>query len=95
MAAAMLNTKDYAHARQELDRDLGTSEKLGLRLQTARIHYLIGETLRLTGNAVDARAEYSKAIGILDGVKKDPGAEHALERADLKAMYDGATRQSQ
>jgi serine/threonine protein kinase/tetratricopeptide (TPR) repeat protein len=95
MAAAMLNTKDFAHARQELDRDLGTSEKLGLRLQTARIHYLIGETLRLTGNAADARAEYSKAIGILDGVKKDPGAEHALERADLKAMYDGATRQSQ
>jgi serine/threonine protein kinase/lipopolysaccharide biosynthesis regulator YciM len=95
MAAAMVNSKDYSHARQELDRALDTSEKLGLRLQTARIHYLLGETMRLGGNAGDAPAQYQQAVTILDQVKKDPGAEHVLERADLKPTYDDATRWSQ
>jgi eukaryotic-like serine/threonine-protein kinase len=95
MAAAMVNSKDYSHARQELDRALGTSEKLGLRLQTARIHYLLGETMRLGGNAGDAPAQYQQAVTILDQVKKDPGAEHVLERADLKSTYDDATRWTQ
>jgi len=94
MAAAMVNSKDYAHARLELDRAVGTSEKLGLRLQTARIHYLIGETLRRSGNTTDFAAQYSQTLGILNDVKKEPGAEHALERADLKSMYDDSTRWS-
>jgi serine/threonine protein kinase/Tfp pilus assembly protein PilF len=95
MAGAMINTKDYAHARQELDRALGTSEKLGLRLQTARIHYLLGETMRLHGNPADAPSQYRQALTLLDEIKKDPGAEHLLERADLKSIYEGAKRGSQ
>ena len=95
MAAAMVNVKDYSHARQELDRALGASEKLGLRLQTARIHYLLGETMRLGGNAVDAPAQYHQALTMLDEIKKDPGAEHLLERADLKSIYDNSTRWAQ
>jgi len=35
----MIEAKDYSHARQELERDLSRSEKLGARLQNARIHY--------------------------------------------------------
>jgi len=95
MAAAMVNVKDYSHARQELDRALGTSEKLGLRLQTARIHYLLGETMRLGGNAVDAPAQYHQALTMLDEIRKDPGADHLLERVDLKSIYDNSTRWAQ
>ena len=95
MAVAMINGKDYAHAREELDRALGTSEKLGLRLQTARIHFLLGETMRLHGTAADAQGQYRQALTLLDEIKKDPGAEHVLERADLKPIYEGATRGSQ
>jgi len=95
MAVAMINGKDYVHAREELDRALGTSEKLGLRLQTARIHFLLGETMRLHGSAADAPGQYRQALTLLDEIKKDPGAEHVLERADLKPIYEGATRGSQ
>jgi len=95
MAVAMINGKDYAHAREELDRALGTSEKLGLRLQTARIHFLLGETMRLHGSAADAPGQYRQALTLLEEIKKDPGAEHVLERADLKPIYEGATRGSQ
>jgi tetratricopeptide (TPR) repeat protein len=95
LAAAMINSKDYSRARQELDRALGASERLGLRLQTARIHYLLGETLRLNGNAADAPSQYRQALTLLDEIKKDPGAEHVLERADLKPISEGAKRGSQ
>ena len=85
---ATINSKDYARARQDLERDLGRSEKLGSRLQSARIHYLLGETIRLAGNSRDAVAQYAQALRLFDELKKDPGAEHLLQRPDLKQMYD-------
>jgi tetratricopeptide (TPR) repeat protein len=95
MAAAMVNAKDYIHARQELERVLGVSERLGARLQTARIHYLLGTITRLTEpNGVAAR-QYSQALKLLDDIKREAGAEHVLDRVDLKAIYDDATRWSQ
>ena len=42
LGEAMIDRKDYTQARQHLENDLGKSEKLGLRMQTARIHYLLG-----------------------------------------------------
>jgi eukaryotic-like serine/threonine-protein kinase len=91
-AQAMLNSKDFAHARLLLDQNLGKSEKLGLRMQTAKIHYLIGTSFRLSGNASDATGQYGQALRQFDEIKKDPGAEHVLERSDLRSMYADATR---
>ncbi|PYU00983.1 MAG: hypothetical protein DMG38_05395 [Acidobacteria bacterium] len=94
MAEAMVNTKDYAHAREELDGALGRSEKLGARLETARIQYLLGNTLRLSGNASEAAGHYRQALNLIDEMKKEPGADHLLERSDLRALYAEATRWS-
>src|ERR1700722_17354330 len=95
VGAALVNTKDYARARQELDHALETSERLGIRIQSARIHFLIGEAMRLAGGGADAKSQYKQALSILDGVKKEPGGEHTLDRADLKAAVDSARRYSQ
>jgi eukaryotic-like serine/threonine-protein kinase len=95
MAGAMVNSKDYLHARQELERALDTSERLGSRLQTARIHYLLGTVIRLTDNGGEAAGQYEQALKLLDDIKKEAGAEHLMDRADLKAIYDDATRWSQ
>jgi eukaryotic-like serine/threonine-protein kinase len=95
MAAAMVNNKDYSRARQELEKELGVSEKLGLRLQTARIHYLLGTDLRLSGSASDAAAHYRKALNLLDEMKKEAGAEHLVERSDLKSIYNDSAHWSQ
>jgi len=92
LAQAVINTKDYVHARQELERDLGRTEKLGLRLETATIHYLLGNAIRLGGNAREAAGQYQQALSMLDDMKKEPGAEHVLDRADLRAIYSDATR---
>ena len=92
LAEAMIKNKDYAAGRQELQRDLGRSEKLGLRLESARIHYLLGTSLRLSGNASEAAAQYREATRLLDEIGKEPGAEHVNERFDLKPIYSDAAQ---
>src|SRR5262249_14559948 len=90
MADAMITLKDYARARQELERALSRSEKLGSRLETARIHYLLGNAIRLGGSPRDAASQYGQALRLLDEMKKEAGAEHLLDRSDLKALYADA-----
>ena len=87
LAEAMIKNKDYSAARQELQRSLGKSEKLGLRLETARIQYLVGSALRLSGSAAEATPHYREAGRLLDEIGKEPGAEHVSERYDLKPIY--------
>ena len=92
LAAATINTKDYSRARQDLQRNLTLSEKLGLRLETARIHYLLGNAIRLGGDTAGAVSQYAQTLRMLDEMKKEPGAEHLLDRSDLRAIYDDANR---
>jgi eukaryotic-like serine/threonine-protein kinase len=92
LAEALIKSKDYAHARQELQRTLSRSEKLGLRLTNARIHYLLGTALRLSGGASEATAQYREALRMLDEIREEPGAEHVIERYDLKAIHAEATQ---
>ncbi len=70
----------------------GRSEKLGLRLENAKIHYLLGSALRLSGDAADATAQYRETLHLLDDIRKEPGAEHVTERYDLKPIYGEATQ---
>ena len=92
MAEAMIKSKDYSHARQELQRSLSRSEKLGLGLENAKIHYFLGTSLRLSGSTAEATAQYSEALRLLDNTRKEQGAEHAVERYDLKPIYEDAAR---
>ena len=92
IAQAMINGKDFKHARDTLERSLGPSEKLGMRMQIAKIHYLMGNALRLSGDSSNAAGQYRDAVRLLDEMKKEPGAEKLLERADLKTTYEDATR---
>jgi serine/threonine protein kinase/tetratricopeptide (TPR) repeat protein len=92
LAAAMINSKDYPGASRVLDQALNTSEKLGVRLQTALVHFQLGNLAKQKGDASAAAAEYKQAASLLDDIKKEQGAEHTLDRADLKAVYAGATQ---
>jgi eukaryotic-like serine/threonine-protein kinase len=92
LGEAMINSKDYAHASEVLNQALNTSEKLGVRLQTALIHYQLGNLAKQKGDAAGAAGEYKQATSILDEIKKEQGAEHTLDRADLKAVYAQASQ---
>jgi eukaryotic-like serine/threonine-protein kinase len=93
LAEALVDGKDYAQARDLLERSLGTSERLGTRVLTAKINYLIADSMRATGNS-DAGTRYDQVLSILDELKKEAGSEHLLDRADLRNVYDKSTRWS-
>jgi eukaryotic-like serine/threonine-protein kinase len=95
LAEASVAAKPDTRGRQELEQLLGKSERLGVRMESARIHYLLGSSLRATGDAAAAAGQYKQTLRILDDVKREPGAEHLLERSDLKAVYDESTLFSQ
>ena len=67
------------------------SDKLGMQPLSARAHYLLAVIAQSSGNTSDAQDNYREALRLLDAMKKDPGAENLLQRADFKAIYDAAT----
>ncbi len=93
LAEATIKSKDYTQARQMLENSQTRSEKLGARIETARIHFLLGEAIRLGGDPRAATSQYGQAMRALDDLKKEAGAEHLLDRADLKAIYAEASKQ--
>ena len=95
MAEAMMQSHDYSHARQELTRALALSDKLGMQPLNARAHYLLAAIEQNSGNDSDAYDHYREALRLVDLMKKDPGAEKLLQRADFKAIYDESTRATQ
>ena len=92
MAEAMTQTHDYVHARQELQRALLRSDKLGQQSLSAQAHYLLATIARDSGNNTEAEDHYRSVVTTLDTMKKDAGAEKLLQRSDLKLMYEESNR---
>ena len=89
---AEIANKDYTQAQRDLQQSLIATEKAGMRLDNARVYYLLGEAGRLSGSSdhVQVAYNYREAARMLDVVKSDPGADKILNRADLKAIYENA-----
>jgi eukaryotic-like serine/threonine-protein kinase len=85
---AMMQSHDYDHARQELQRALLLADKLGQQPLSAHTHYLLGTIARESGDNIEARDNYRSVVRTLDTMKKDAGAEKLLQRSDLKFMYE-------
>ena len=81
LAEALINSKDYGHAKEVLDQSLNTSEKLGARLQTALIHYQLGNLAKQKGDASGAAGEYRQTTSILDEIRKEQKARNTLWNA--------------
>ncbi|MGA9814448.1 MAG: tetratricopeptide repeat protein [Terriglobales bacterium] len=95
LAEAMMQNRDNVHAREQLERALLLSDKLGMQPLSARIHYLLATLEGSTGDVSNARDNYREALRLLDVMKKDPGAEKLLQRADFKAIYEASTAGAQ
>ena len=91
LAKLQMQGHDQAHAQQELQRSLGRADKLGLKPLSATAHYLLAESLRQSGNTIEAQQHYHQLKELLDGMRKETGAENILNRPDFKAMYDAAS----
>ena len=90
LAEGLMQNRDYVHARQEAERALQLSDQLGMPPLSTRAHYLLAVLAQSSGNSSDARDHYREARRLLDAMKKDPGAEKVLDRADFKAIYEAS-----
>jgi tetratricopeptide (TPR) repeat protein len=90
-----MQTRDYSHARQELERALLRADKLVLKPLSTQAHYLLATTLRSSGNQAEAEEHYRDAFQLLDSMRKEAGGDKLLQRSDFKAIYDEAGRWSQ
>lgn len=92
MAQGLMLNHNSTDARQELGRASLLSNKLGMQPLSAQAHFLLATIARDSGNASDAQDHYREALRLLDAMKKDPGAEKALQRADFKSINEEAKR---
>jgi len=92
-ADAMVQVKDYAHAKPLLERVLLLSDKLGLQIVSAKAHFLLASAAQSSGNSSDAQDHYRQVVRLLEPMDKQKGAEKVLQRADLSTIYTEANRQ--
>ena len=94
LGEALVTTKDYPRAEQELEPALAKAEKPAMRPLLAKGHYFLATALRLAGNGAEATGHYWEALRLLDEIRKEAGAEKVIERADLKSIYAESTERS-
>jgi eukaryotic-like serine/threonine-protein kinase len=92
---ALLQSKNYSRAQQELERAIAGAEKLELRPILAEAHYSLATALRLSGHPADAATHYQRALRYVDEIRKDAGSDAFLQRSDFKQLYSESTRWSQ
>jgi eukaryotic-like serine/threonine-protein kinase len=88
LAEALLGTKDYTHAREELESVLRKSQDAGMKSLEPRAHYLLSQALRADGNPAEADMQLKQASDLLDQMRQESHADTLLERSDLKPIVD-------
>jgi hypothetical protein len=92
LAQAELAAKKSQAAEQEIDRALNRADKLGLTIEQAQAHYLLGQLATVTGKEKQFAFQYRDTVKLLESVSKEQGVGHLLDRADLKSMYQDAVK---
>jgi serine/threonine protein kinase/tetratricopeptide (TPR) repeat protein len=83
LAQALIHSKRYPQASEELLRTLNRSEKLGLRSLSAQCHYFLARCYQLSGKPKEAVNQLSEARRVLEEIHKEAGTNTVLARNDL------------
>jgi serine/threonine protein kinase/tetratricopeptide (TPR) repeat protein len=95
LARALLDTGKPQDAQQELDRAMNRAEKLGLLIEGAQAHFLLGEVYEKTGKSREYAPQYQEAVRLLESISKEQGAGRLLDRSDLKDIYQQSVKSYQ
>jgi hypothetical protein len=49
--------------------------------------FSLGKLFKQKGETAEATSHYRQVVDLLDTLRKEPGAEKIMDRADFKAMY--------
>ncbi len=92
LAQAQITANKPGPAQQELDGALNRADKLGLIIEQAQAHYLLGKLADAAGQKAQSVAQYRQTVQLLETASKEPGVGHLLDRADLKSLYQDALK---
>ena len=95
LSQALVATGKPQDAQQELDRAMNRAEKLGLLIEQAQAHFLLGEIYSRTGKTKEYAPQYQEALRILESISKGNDAGRLLDRSDLKDVYRDAVKSYQ
>ena len=91
MAEAMMQNHDNAHAQQELDEPCCSPTSLDMQPLSATCALFAGRRSRgIPATRTKRGTIIARLVRLLDAMKKDPGAEKLLQRADFKAIYEAS-----
>ena len=86
LGEALLNTKDYSHAQDELQSAVRKSEDLGMKSLLPEGHYLLSQALRKSGKNSEADNHLKQAAQLIEQMRQESQSDALLERADLKPI---------
>jgi eukaryotic-like serine/threonine-protein kinase len=92
LAQALIAANKTQPAQQELDRALNRADKLGLIIEQAQAHYLVGQLATVSGKEKQYGFQFRDTVKLLESISKEPGVGHLLDRADIKGMYQDAAK---
>jgi tetratricopeptide (TPR) repeat protein len=88
LGGALLNAKNPAGARAELESALARNERLGGRALIARCHHLLAAALRASGDTQAADAHTRQARQLLEEIEKESRSDRITARHDLAALRE-------
>ena len=89
---ALLQTKDYPHAQDELQSAVRKSEDLGMKSLLPEGHYLLSQALRKRGDTADADRHLQQAAQLVEEMRQESKSDSLLQRADLKPIVEEAKK---
>ena len=95
LAQAQIAARKLQPAEQGLDHALNRADKLGLIVEQAQAHYLMGELATVSGKEKQLGFQFRDTVNLLESISKQPGVGHLLDRADLKGIYQDALKSYQ
>jgi tetratricopeptide (TPR) repeat protein len=95
LAQALIASNKMPEAQQELDRAMNRADKLGLRVEQAHAHFLLGEIYQRAGKTREYGPQFQETVRILESISKESGVGRLLDRSDLKDLYHDAVKSYQ
>ncbi len=92
LGEALLNSKDYSHAQDELQSAVRKSEDLGMKSLLPEAHYLLSQALRKNGSKSDADRHLQQAAQLVEEMRQESKSDSLLQRADLKLIVEAARK---
>jgi len=86
LGEALIETKSYAKAKDELNSALNRSEKLGLRGLAVQSQYLLGLDLHLSGDSKGAASHFDEARRGLSEIQQEAKTDAIAKRSDFSPI---------